>query len=149
MIATVAARLVSLRLSSWGWLTVVVVAFVNWLADAGVLAASLVAVGAPVPWRALLFAYAAGTAVQSVGIVPGGIGVVEGALALALMGAGVRHPLALAAVLIYRLVSFWMVICVGWVVYFFRGRTETRPELTLSHQLGNVALHVPVVVADA
>ena len=131
VIATLASRLGSLRLSPRGWSTVVVVAFVNWLADAGVLAASLVAVGAPVPWRGLLFAYAVGTAVQSVGIVPGGIGVVEGALALALMGAGVRHPLALAAVLVYRLVSFWMVISVGWVAYLLRGRAETwdRPEL--------------------
>ena len=48
----------------------------------------------------------------------GGIGVVEGALALTLMGAGLRHPEALAAVLIYRLISFWMVISVGWLIYF-------------------------------
>ena len=75
---------------------------------------------------------------------------VEGALALALMGAGVRHPLALAAVLVYRFVSFWMVISVGWVTYLFRGRAETanRPELAPSHRLGNVDLHLPVVVAD-
>jgi putative heme transporter len=150
LFATLAARLASLRLSPCGWLMVVVVAFVNWLADAGVLAASLVAVGAPVPWRGLLFAYAVGTAVQSLGIVPGGIGVVEGALALALMGAGVRHPLALAAVLVYRFVSFWMVISVGWVAYLFRGRAEAaaRLELAPSHRLGNVDLDLPVVVVD-
>ena len=93
-------------------------AFLNWLADAGVLAASIAAVGAPVPWRDLLFVYAVGTAVASAGVVPGGLGVVEGALALTLMGAGLRHPVALAAVLIYRLISFWMVISVGWLIYF-------------------------------
>ncbi len=114
------ARLRSLRLPPSGWLTVVLLAFLNWLADAGVLAASIAAVGAPVPWRDLLFVYAVGTAVASAGVVPGGLGVVEGALAITLMGAGLRHPVALAAVLIYRIVSFWMVISVGWLTYFLR-----------------------------
>lgn len=120
------ARLRSLRLPPSGWLTVVLLAFLNWLADAGVLAASIAAVGAPVPWRDLLFVYAVGTAVASAGVVPGGLGVVEGALAITLMGAGLRHPVALAAVLIYRIVSFWMVISVGWLTYFFGPRTGHR-----------------------
>jgi hypothetical protein len=155
LFATLAARLGTLRLSPWGWVMVVVVAFVNWLADAGVLAASLVAVGAPVPWRGLLLAYAVGTAVQSIGIVPGGLGVVEGALALALMGAGVRHPLALAAVLVYRFISFWMVISVGWVAYLFNARAAGAGRETAdqhgpgrSDRPGKVDLHLPVVVAD-
>jgi hypothetical protein len=80
-----------------------------------------------VPWRGLLFAYAVGTAAASVGIIPGGLGVVEGALALTLMGAGVHHPLALAAVLIYRFISFWMVISVGWLAYLFNSRVR-RPQ---------------------
>ena len=150
VLTSLADRLGSLRLSPSGWATVVALAFVNWLADAGVLAASLVAIGAPVPWRGLLFAYAVGTAVQTVGIVPGGIGVVEGTLALALTGAGVHHPLALAAVLVYRFVSFWMVVCVGWVAYLLRVRAETanRPELGPSHPLAHLDLRLAVVVAD-
>jgi uncharacterized protein (TIRG00374 family) len=118
-IANLAARLGSLRLSPSGWATVVVAALLNWLADIGVLAASIVAVGAVVPWRGLLFAYGVGTAAGSIGVIPGGLGVVEAALALSLMGAGVRHPLALAAVLVYRLISYWMVIAVGWLTYVF------------------------------
>ena len=150
VVTSLAERLGSLRLPPSGWATVVAVAFVNWLADVGVLAASLIAVGAPVPWRGLLFAYAAGTAVQTVGIVPGGIGVVEGTLALALMGAGVHHPLALAAVLVYRFVSFWMVTSLGWVAYLFRVRAKTanRPELAPLHPLAHLDPHLPVVVAD-
>ena len=122
-------RVGSLRLSPWGWAFVVAVAFVNWLADAGVLAASIVAVGSRVPWQGLLFAYGVGTAASSVGVTPGGIGVAEGAFAVTLMATGVRHPVALAAVLVYRLVSFWMVISVGWMVYFFRPRTEDALRL--------------------
>ena len=121
--------------------------------DAGVLAVSIVAVGAAVPWRDLLFAYAVGTAAASAGVVRGGLGVVEGALALTLMGAGVRHPVALAAVLIYRFISFWMVISVGWLIYFFGPRTGHRgtskaaaPRIpALSGPLEDVDLRVPVL----
>jgi putative heme transporter len=147
-------RLGSLRLPPSGWLTVTLLAFLNWLADAGVLAASVAAAGAPVPWRDLLFVYAVGTAVASAGIVPGGLGVVEGALALTLMGAGLRHPVALAAVLIYRFISFWMVISVGWLIYFLGPRTghtggsrraaPRHPGLT--GPLGDVELRVPRLV---
>ena len=155
VIASVAARLGSMRLSPSGWATVVVAALLNWLADIGVLAASIVAVGAAVPWRGLLFAYGVGTAAGSVGVVPGGLGVVEAALALSLMGAGVRHPLALAAVLMYRLVSFWMVIGVGWLTFLFGARARSGDTLQRakyrlpgrSQGLGQAALHLPVVVA--
>ena len=127
VLASLPSRLGSLRLPPSGWVTVVVVAFLNWLADAGALAASIVAVGAPVPWRGLLFAYGVGVVAQSVGILPGGLGVVEGALALALMSAGVRHPVALAAVLVYRFISFWMVVSVGWLAYLWgTGRPARR-----------------------
>jgi putative heme transporter len=147
-------RLGSLRLPPSGWLTVTLLAFLNWLADAGVLAASIAAVGAPVPWRDLLFVYAVGTAVASAGVVPGGLGVVEGALALTLMGAGLRHPVALAAVLIYRLISFWMVISVGWLIYFLGPRTGHRGSSRraaprqpgLAGPLGDVELRVPTLV---
>jgi uncharacterized protein (TIRG00374 family) len=126
-------RLGSLRLPASGWVTVVMGAFLNWLADVGVLAASVVAVGAPVPWRDLLFAYGVGVVAQNVGVLPGGLGVVEGALALALMSAGVRHPLALAAVLVYRFISFWMVISVGWLTYLSGARRQGNDKQIRRH----------------
>jgi uncharacterized protein (TIRG00374 family) len=155
VVASLVARLGSLRLPPSGWATVVVAAFLNWLADIGVLAASIVAVGAAVPWRGLLFAYGVGTAAGSVGVTPGGVGVVEAALALSLMGAGVRHPLALAAVLVYRLISFWMVIAVGWLTYLFGAQARSGDTLgTAKHPLlgrtqgsGPADLHLPGMVA--
>ena len=133
----------------------VVVALLNWLADAGVLAASIVAVGAPVPWRSLLFAYGVGMAAASAGILPGGLGVVQGAVAVTLMGAGVRHPVALAAILVYRFISFWMVIFVGWLTYFLGGRTGHRGGSKtvdqrvpgLPDRSGEANLRLPVVPA--
>jgi hypothetical protein len=126
-------RLGSLRLPASGWVTVAMGAFLNWLADVGVLAASVVAVGAPVPWRDLLFAYGVGMVAQNVGVLPGGLGVVEGALALALMSAGVHHPLALAAVLVYRFISFWMVISVGWLTYLSGARRQGNDKQVRRH----------------
>ena len=90
------------------------------------------------------------------GVVPGGLGVVEGALALTLMGAGLRHPVALAAVLIYRAISFWVVISVGWLIYFLGPRTghRGRPRTTaarlpgLPGPVGDIDLGVPVLVGS-
>jgi hypothetical protein len=111
------ARLRCLHLRRSDWAKVLGLAFGNWLADVGVLAVSLLAVGAHVPWHGLLFAYGVGAAVGSLGLTPGGLGVVEGTLAVALMGAGVHHGSALAGVLLYRFISLWMVNGVGWLVY--------------------------------
>jgi hypothetical protein len=116
-IQTAVARLRRLHLRRSDWAKVLGLAFGNWLADVGVLAVSLLAVGAHVPWHGLLFAYGVGAAVGSLGLTPGGLGVVEGTLAVALMGMGVHHGSALAGVLLYRFISLWMVSGVGWLVY--------------------------------
>lgn len=159
-----AARVVSLRLPVAGWAVVWAAALLNWLADIGALAASIASVGAGVPWRGLLLAYGVGTAAATVGLIPGGLGVVEAALALTLMGAGVHHPVALAAVLVYRLISFWMVNSIGWLAYVRSGRevrapgrearreagrrTATPSRLGRSHGPGDVDLDLPGEVTN-
>ena len=96
--------------------TLMVTAFLavlNWVADALCLAFAIKAVGGDVPWHGLLLAWAAGTAVASLGLTPGGIGVVEAALSSALIAAGLVGSTAIAAVLVYRIVSLWLVLAVG------------------------------------
>ena len=115
-------RLGALRLAPAGWLAVTTLALVNLLADAAVLAVSIHAVGAPVPWHLLLVAYGAGVAGQSLNITPGGLGVTEGALCAALVTAGLRASQSLAAVLLFRLVSFWLVAAAGWLVWLWLRR---------------------------
>jgi hypothetical protein len=90
-------------------------ALANWLLDGTCLALSLEAVGAPVPWRGLLLAWAAGALVASARLTPGGIGVVEAALASALVASGLPASQAVPAVLVYRLVSLWMLMAIGAV----------------------------------
>jgi uncharacterized membrane protein YbhN (UPF0104 family) len=120
-------RLGALRLAPSGWLAVTVLALVNLLADAAVLAVSIHAVGAPVPWHLLLVAYGAGLAGQSLNITPGGLGVTEGALCAALLAAGLRASQSLAAVLLFRLVSFWLVVAAGWLVWLWLRRRSAPP----------------------
>jgi putative heme transporter len=48
-------------------------------------------------------------------IVPGGIGVVEGSLAVILAAYGANQAQALSAALVFRIVSFWFAIAVGWI----------------------------------
>ena len=88
-------------------------AALNWLADAACLAFSILAVGGDVPWEGLLLAWAAGTAVASLGLTPGGLGVVEAALSSALIATGLVGSTAIAAVLVYRIVSLWLVLAAG------------------------------------
>src|SRR5580704_4011758 len=120
-------RLGSLQLPLRGWMMVATLAVVNWLADAAVLAVSIQATGATVPWHDLLLVYASGIAAQCLNITPGGLGVTEATLSAALVGTGLRAGPALAAVLLYRLASFWLVALTGWLVLFWLRRPQARP----------------------
>jgi uncharacterized membrane protein YbhN (UPF0104 family) len=127
----------SLRLPTIEWGKVGGLGLTNWLADAGVLAISLLAIGAPVPWHSLLLVYGLATAVGSLGITPGGIGLVEGTLCLGLVSSGLPATLALAAVLLYRLVSFWLVMVSGWLVLLYLRLERTSRAVSIK---GSVAL---------
>jgi putative heme transporter len=100
----------------------------NWLTDIGVLAMSILALGGAVPWRSLLLIYGLATLIGSLGITPGGLGLVEGTLCLGLVSTGLPAALALAAVLLYRLVSFWLVMAAGWLVLLWL-RLERPPHV--------------------
>ena len=121
-----AQRLGSLQLPPSGWITATGLALANWLADAAVLAVSIRATGASVPWHDLLLVYGSGIAAQSLNITPGGLGVAEGSLSLALVATGLGAGQALAAVLLYRLASFWLVALAGWLVVFWLRRPRAR-----------------------
>jgi hypothetical protein len=62
-----------------------------------------------------LLAYGAAQVVGSLPIVPGGIGIIEGSLAVILMQYGAGRVRALSATLVYRIVSFWLDITIGWI----------------------------------
>ena len=87
---------------------------------------SIRAACASVPWHDLLLVYGSGIAAQSLNLTPGALGVAEGSLSLALVATGLRASQALAAVLLYRLASFWLVELAGWLVMLWLGRPRAR-----------------------
>ena len=86
----------------------------NWLFDCSCFALSFLMVGAGIPWKGLLLAYGAGQLAANLPITPGGLGAVEGSITIALAYFGGAHASTVDAVLVYRLISFWGVLVVGW-----------------------------------
>lgn len=77
--------------------------------------ASLWAFGLSLPFSVLAITYFASNTVGSVVPSPGGIGPVEFALTAGLITAGIPSGTALSAAIVYRLVTFWIPIPVGWL----------------------------------
>ncbi|SPT54435.1 3-deoxy-D-manno-octulosonic-acid kinase [Actinomyces bovis] len=77
--------------------------------------ASLWAFGYTLPFSVLAITYLASNTVGSVVPSPGGIGPVELALTAGLVTAGIPSGVALSAAIVYRLVTFWVPIPVGWL----------------------------------
>jgi len=111
-------QLRTIRVHPVAVLAAVVLALLNWLFDALCLWMCCVAVGAPrLNATTLVITYCAGMAAASVPIVPGGLGVVDGALILGLIAGGLTSAYAVAAVVLYRLISFGFVIGLGWLIW--------------------------------
>ncbi|CAN5571872.1 YbhN family protein [soil metagenome] len=120
-------ELLLIRPRSRDWLTGLFFAVMNWLLDLLCLVAACRAVGATGPTLAVaLVAYAAGMAASSLPLIPGGVGVVDGALLIALTHGGLPLSAAAAGVLVYRLVSFVLVAAVGWGFWLALGRSDVR-----------------------
>jgi uncharacterized membrane protein YbhN (UPF0104 family) len=78
------------------------------------LAASVRAVGGHVPLVSVAIVFLTGSALGSVVPTPGGLGAVEAALSAGLTAAGLPGATAVSAVLLFRLLTFWLPVPVGW-----------------------------------
>ena len=78
------------------------------------LAGSVLAFGGHLSIPAVAVVYLAGSVVGSAVPTPGGLGGVEAALSAGLTAAGLEYSVALSAVLLFRLVTFWIPIPLGW-----------------------------------
>ena len=105
-------------------------ALLNWALDAAGLWMCLRAVtGQPVGLGPLLLAFSAAMAAGTLTIVPGGLGVVDSALILGLVTGGIGTPAAIAAVVLYRIITLGFIIGAGWITWLVTRHPETRhPE---------------------
>jgi uncharacterized protein (TIRG00374 family) len=136
-------RVASLRLSGPRYTEIFGLAVLNWVADCGALACAIKATGQSVPWHNLLLVYGAGAAVGSTGITPGGFALVELALTAALTAAGLPRSPALAAVLTYRLVNFWLILIGGWILMAVLAHRRIAPGQSAPDSPGSDGLREP------
>jgi len=117
------------------WALCLLSAATNWSLDASMLVVGLLTVGTTVPWRGVLLCYAAAQVLVELPVTPGGLGVVEGGLVELLIRFHVAAPAATAATLVYRAVSYWLLVMTGWVAALWlslRHRRATRSRAAVA-----------------
>ncbi len=108
------------------WVVSVLSFAVNWLTDLLCLVATCHAVGLPVGITTLAGIYLGVQIVRQVPLTPGGVGVIDTALVAGLTAAGATAVTAAAAVVIYRLLSCWLLLPAGGVAALWLRRGSAR-----------------------
>ncbi|GAA4600720.1 uncharacterized membrane protein YbhN (UPF0104 family) [Actinoplanes octamycinicus] len=108
------------------WIVVLLASVINWLLDLCCLVLAAAAVHAEIPWHRLALIYLAVQVVRQIPLTPGGIGLIETSMLAGLIAAGCPEVTAAAVVLIYRLISFWLILPTGLAAHL----TLRRPTGT-------------------
>ena len=102
----------------------------NWTTDCACLYLSARALNAHLTFTSVVVAYAIGQAILALPLTPGGIGIYEAGVTAALTRVGIRRGKALTSVMMYRFISFWGTLLVGWscwmVLRIIDGRADRR-----------------------
>ncbi|GLY02297.1 YbhN family protein [Actinoplanes sp. NBRC 101535] len=118
-------QLGSARLTAGRGAMAAVFAVLNWGLDAACLWMCLHAVtDQPVSATQVLLAFCAGMAAGTVTLVPGGLGIIDNALILGLVAGGTSMATAIAAVVLYRIISFGFIIGAGWITWLVMRRRQ-------------------------
>jgi uncharacterized membrane protein YbhN (UPF0104 family) len=88
------------------------------------LDSSIRAFGGSLPWTAIIIVFLTGNALGSAAPTPGGLGAVEGALSLGLTLSGLPAETATSAVLLFRLLTFWLPVLPGWAAFAYLQRKK-------------------------
>lgn len=110
------------------WAEALLLALANWGADLATLVFCIWTVHASVPWRGIVVAYALTQISASIPITPGGLAVVEASLATLLVAYGMNSTTAVTVVVLYRLISFWVLVPIGWAAWGLLELTQRRSE---------------------
>ena len=82
------------------------------------------AFGGSLSFSAVAVVYLTGSAIGAAVPTPGGIGAVEAALSAGLTAAGLHGTEAFSAVLLFRAVTFWLPVPLGWLSLNYLQRRE-------------------------
>lgn len=123
------------------WAEALALALANWGADLATLVFCIWTVHAAVPWRGIVIAYALTQISASIPVTPGGLAVVEASLATLLVAYGMGSTDAVTVVVLYRLISFWVLVPIGWAAWGFLELTQRRSETR--HHPWAVHRHLP------
>ena len=88
------------------------------------LAACVLALGGHIALTSAAVVYLTGSALGAVVPTPGGLGAVEAALAAGLTATGLPAATAVSAVLLFRLLTFWLPVPVGWAALSYLQRRD-------------------------
>jgi uncharacterized protein (TIRG00374 family) len=88
------------------------------------LDASIRAFGGSLTWTTVAVVFLTGNAVGSAVPTPGGLGAVEASLIAGLTFAGLPSATATSAVLLYRVLTFWLPVLPGWAAFTWLQRQE-------------------------
>jgi uncharacterized membrane protein YbhN (UPF0104 family) len=98
----------------------------KWLLDGSCLYACTLALGVGSAFWEVLFVYFGVQVVRQIPLTPGGMGLVEVALVAGLVSVGAALGPATAAMIVYRMLSCWLLIPVGFAVLFVSGKRDTK-----------------------
>nr|WP_233221519.1 lysylphosphatidylglycerol synthase domain-containing protein [Streptomyces carminius] len=88
------------------------------------LDASIRAFGGELSYASIAVIFLAGNALGSAAPTPGGLGAVEAALIAGLIAFGLEKEIATPAVLLFRLMTFWLPVLPGWLSFTHLTRRE-------------------------
>lgn len=111
----------TVSLTPLSFIRIAFLSFMNWAFEILALFAAIQAVSHDkLTIGATILAFVTSKILGTVQVTPGGLGPVEAALSVALTTAGMELSQALGAVVIYRLISYGLMVGLGWVIYFFQ-----------------------------
>ncbi|MFF0817973.1 YbhN family protein [Rhodococcus sp. NPDC003318] len=130
------AQLESVQVGKRDWMITACWSAVHRVADVACLLLACWAIGAQPQLAGVLIAFAAGKAVATIPLAPGGLVFVDATLIATLTtAAAISASQAVAAAFVYRAVSFILVAIVGWVVFAFLFREHQHEDLEYDVEL--------------
>ncbi len=107
----------------WALKKSVLYSFLGWAFDVLAAYSVFLALGYRVPLGVLTIAYTIAMIVGLLPVMPGGLGLVDGAMAFLYISYGVPTSIAMTATILYRIASYWMNTALG-AIYLWR---EIKP----------------------